>query len=812
MDTFSFEPGSAADRAARADYWRVYSASHDYILDRLMRVIAAHPTLGPLVASTPRADLGAQHAASLARVRSALLDDDWEPYAASLRQQGATYARMGVPFDAWQELARIHQGILIPLLVREFASEPERLSRVLIAKQHFIESGLTALAKAYFDAKESALAMQRSIAESRAAELEKSAAILRAVLDSIPHGVLVIDDAGEYVIVNRAAQEITRLHAGRNAATIGFETFDASTNAPVPVDELPTRRAQRGEAFEGVELRIQYPHRDGPRILSCRGGPLSGTREIRGGVVCFEDVTEHKLFEAAQDRSRMLEEENRRIQGANRMKSEFLANMSHELRTPLNAIIGFTELLFDGVVDSSSPNYRTFLSDILESSRHLLELINDVLDLSKVEAGKMEFRPQLVDLSAIVSDVLAVLRGQSAEKQITTAVEVDPTVTTAVVDPGRFKQVLYNYISNAIKFTPSRGRITVRVRAEADPGMFRLEVIDTGIGIASANLSRLFVEFEQLESGASKTHGGTGLGLALTRRLVEAQGGFTGATSTLGVGSTFFAVMPRDGVPVDGRAERAVHEAARIGASRILVIEDDAGAQGVLVGTLTAAGYAVEAVRTGEQALESLRRQRFDAVTLDLLLPDMSGLDVLRAIRRSHSRAQLPVIVVSVAASAANAAGLAVDDFLAKPVDSDALLDSLARAGVSPERGAVLVVDDDPSALRLMQATLAQLGYRSVCESDAAVALERCATEVPAAVIVDLLMPRVDGFEFVERFRANPEHRRIPVIVWSVKDLSIEERGRLSSRADAILRKGGGRGNLLDAIGALLSPRGSAAS
>ena len=811
MNDFSYEAGSSAELAARADFWRVYTAHYEEVFARSMEAIVSHPTLGAFVAGMSHADREAQRAASYALTRAALLDGEWEPYAASLRVQGEMYARIGIDFGAWQELARMYQGIVVPLLVQDLSHDPARLSRALVAMQHFLESGLTVIATAYFDAKESALAAQRSIAESRAAELEKSAAILRAVLDSIPHGVAVVDDTGEYIVVNRAAQEISGRDVGERAATAAGDIFYADTHTPVPVDQLPVRRAQRGERFEDVELRVTYPHRDGPRILSCRGGPLSGTGEIRGGVVCFEDVTERKLYEAAQDRSRALEEENARIQTANRMKSEFLANMSHELRTPLNSIIGFTELLHDGVVDSTSPDYPSFLSDILASGRHLLQLINDILDLSKVEAGKMEFRAERVDVAAIAADVVAVLRGQSAEKQITTHVECDPSIGDATVDPGRFKQVLFNYVSNAIKFTPPGGDVTVRVRTEADPSMFRVEVVDTGVGIAPSDLSRLFVEFEQLDEGASKKHGGTGLGLALTRRLVEAQGGFTGATSVVGTGSTFFAVLPRHAAANGVRASRASHESSRGDASRILVIEDDEVAQDTLVRTLAAAGYAVEVAGTGQEALERIRGKRFDAVTLDLLLPDMSGLDVLREIRRTHSKAHLAVIIVSVAASPANAAGLAVDDYLAKPIDPTALLESLARAGVSADRGAVLVVDDDPSSLRLMQATLTQLGYRSVCDSDAGTALARCVDELPAAVILDLLMPKIDGFEFVDRFRANPAHAKIPIIVWSVKDLTSEERQRLSSRSQAILHKGGG-GRLIEQVGALLSQRAIAAT
>ena len=239
-----------------------------------------------------------------------------------------------------------------------------------------------------------------------------------------------------------------------------------------------------------------------------------------------------------------LQEQNREVQQASRLKSEFLANMSHELRTPLNAIIGFAQLMHDGKVGSISANHKEYLGDILGSARHLLQLINDILDLAKVEAGKMEFSPEPVSLTKIIGEVRQVLQALSASKRLAIEVEVSPAVERLIIDPAKLKQVLYNYLSNAIKFTPEAGRITVRALAEGDDS-FRLEVEDTGIGIAEQEISKLFVEFQQLEAGTTKKHQGTGLGLALTKRVVQAQGGRVGVKSTLDEGSVFCAVLPR---------------------------------------------------------------------------------------------------------------------------------------------------------------------------------------------------------------------------------------------------------------------------
>ena len=254
------------------------------------------------------------------------------------------------------------------------------------------------------------------------------------------------------------------------------------------------------------------------------------------------NITHRELAAELRLEGQRLETENRQIQEASRLKTEFLSNMSHELRTPLNAVIGFAELLNSGSIPLESPKYQEFVGHIANSGRHLLELIHDVLDLSAIEAGKLKFSPEPVILSQIVDEVVEVLHNSADDNGLVICTEIDTGTSDLVLDPVRLKQVLYNYLSNAIKFTPEGGRVTVRARAEGDEH-FRIEVEDTGIGIAEADQARLFVQFQQLDGGYSKRHQGTGLGLALTRRLVEAQGGSVGVRSTLGVGSVFYLVL-----------------------------------------------------------------------------------------------------------------------------------------------------------------------------------------------------------------------------------------------------------------------------
>jgi len=332
--------------------------------------------------------------------------------------------------------------------------------------------------------------------------------------------------------------------------------------------------------------------------------------------------------------------------------------------------------------------------------------------------------------------------------------------------------------------------VVIRAVPEGDAN-FRIEVEDTGVGIAPEDMGRLFGEFQQIGESAKQV-GGTGLGLALTKRLVEAQGGRVGVRSTPGAGSTFFARLPRR--LVVGTPRPPVPDpVSRPDAPAVLVIEDNPIDQRELVDVLSAAGYAIEVASTGSQALTKCRARAFDAVTLDLLLPDMSGLDLLRQIRADGQNRQVPVIVITVVAEPGSVAGFAVQDILSKPLDSDAMLAALRQAGVAPERpGGVLVVDDDAPSLKLMATTLGQLGYQTRCEKDAEVALRAARGIPPSAVVLDLMMPGMNGFEFLDRFRENPAARHIPVIIWTMKDLTSDEHQLLRASAQAVVSKGHG--------------------
>jgi PAS domain S-box-containing protein len=655
-------------------------------------------------------------------------------------------------------------------------------------------------------------AEDRRARKSAEKELRLTEGRYRAAFEAAPEALITYDltdrriidaNASMLRLFGYARSEIERMPLGGLSPE---RQPDGRLSSEVAAEYLDLALGGESQMFEWVNRDAKgnlFPSESRLTLL-----PSSGHQLLR---VSITDLRDRRRIEEIRRRAIELELQNRRIQEANRLKSEFLANMSHELRTPLNAIIGFAELLYDGQVDPDTPQHKEFLGDILTSGRHLLQLINDVLDLAKVEAGKLDFRPEPVEISKLIGEVVAITRHIASSKKIRVETDLDPSVNQVSLDPSRFKQVAYNYVSNALKFTPEGGRVTIRVKPEGEHA-FRLEVEDTGVGIATADLGRLFIEFQQLDGGAAKRHQGTGLGLALTRRLVEAQGGNVGVRSSIGEGSVFHAVMLRNARSNEAPVLSRTQSGSRFGQRTVLVVEDQPDDTELIVQALTNAGYAVETAANAAEAVAFCRNRTFDAVTLDLVLPDMNGLDLLATLRAEPHMRSVPVIVVTVIPDAKLVAGFAVHDVLRKPLDAPSLLGALERAGVRPDRpGGILVVDDDPASLRLMDALLSQLGYAAITRSNGHAGLEAAEQLRPSAVVLDLMMPGMDGIEFLDRFRRIPAHVRTPVLIWTMKDLSADEQAHLRDSVQGVVSKNGNTpSTVVTQLRALLPAEGGA--
>ena len=485
-----------------------------------------------------------------------------------------------------------------------------------------------------------------------------------------------------------------------------------------------------------------------------------------------------------------LELQRRELARVSQHKSEFLASMSHELRTPLNAVIGFSEVLLERMFGELNERQADYVQDILDAGRHLLALLNDVLDLSKVEAGRMELEMSTFPTAETVESVVALLRERAGQHAVELRVDLSRAPELVVADELRFKQVLVNLIGNAVKFTPAGGSVTVA--AEARYGELVVTVTDTGVGIPESDQARIFDSFQQGTRSASSSEG-TGLGLTLTRRIVELHGGRLWLESEVGRGSTFGLALPRQAreQTTGGWSASAPEDTRPV----VVVIEDDARSAELVAVHLTAAGLRPVAVRTGEEGLEAVRGLRPTAVVLDIHLPGMDGWDVLGAIRADAGTASTPVVVVSVLPEQGSGFALGASDYLVKPVSKEGLLGAVWRAVAervdhAGSRRDIVVIDDDPAALELVRATLEPQGWAVTTCTGGAEALAVIHAAEPSVVLVDLLMPGVDGFAVVDALRADPRTAGTPVVVLTAKSLTAEDRSRLRGRIEFVASKG----------------------
>jgi PAS domain S-box-containing protein len=531
------------------------------------------------------------------------------------------------------------------------------------------------------------------------------------------------------------------------------------------------------------------------------------------------DVTErqraekerHEFTERLAAANRELEVRNHDVERATRLKSKFLASMSHELRTPLNAIVGFSELLADGTPGDLNPKQKRFVGHIKQGSVHLLQLINDILDLSKIEAGQIELRCEDFGIAEALPEVLSTIRPLAMVKNI----QVQQTLETerpVYADRIRFKQVLYNLLSNAVKFTPKDGSIEIRCYDEGTS--VALSVTDTGIGIRPEDQAMVFEEFRQVEGSAGATQEGTGLGLAITRRLVEQQGGKIWLESDLGKGSRFTFTLPCGAACVEVASPvlqptPAVAATERTSKPLVLIVDDEIPARELLASYLETE-YRVALADSGAEAVKKAQELLPDAITLDVLMPGGSGFETLVALKGASETADIPVIIVSIVDQQKVGFALGATDYLIKPIHQPTLLETMRKhvAVKTDDDAAILLVDDDPNCLELVSESLRAAGYETQSVRNGTRALEVLQSKLVGAVLLDLLMPGMDGFQVIRHVRQEPALKNLPILIMSAKNLTNEEIELLSRDTQGFLQKSGSWQQQLSAeVGRVLQQR-----
>jgi signal transduction histidine kinase/CheY-like chemotaxis protein len=484
---------------------------------------------------------------------------------------------------------------------------------------------------------------------------------------------------------------------------------------------------------------------------------------------------------------------------ASQAKSDFLASMSHELRTPLNAIIGYSEMLLEQAEDAGAEGLKPDLEKIRGAGKHLLSLINDILDLSKIEAGKMDIFVEEFDVATMLAEVEAVTRPLIAKNANTFEVRLAPDIGTMRSDQTKVRQNLFNLISNAAKFT-DQGRITLDVRrlpGEAGGEWLEFRVSDTGIGMTPAQIAKLFEAFGQADASTARNYGGTGLGLAITKHFCRMLGGDVTVESEHGRGSSFTIRLParqeeRAGHWGQGAAAEVVGAgmpARRTGT--VLVIDDEPAVHALFERELAGRGYRVAHATGGREGVRLARELRPDAITLDVLMPEFDGWAVLRELKADPELREIPVVLVTILGDREMGYALGAADYLIKPIDSGALLSVLGRFRPAEGRAEVVVVDDDPATRDVLRRTLGREGW-TVAEAEdgyEALALLERSTPPPAVVVLDLMMPGMDGFQVLEAIRRSGTWREVPVVVVTAKDLTRDQLLWLRTNAEDVFQK-----------------------
>ncbi|WP_158747761.1 response regulator [Acidisphaera sp. L21] len=623
-----------------------------------------------------------------------------------------------------------------------------------------------------------------------AAEADSQRLILADAIASIQEGFVLYDPADKLVLQNAT---YLSLHEGLGAVAVPGKTFEQVLRDAIalgivegighdPEAWIAGRLRRRKTQSPAMELRF------GQRWVR-----MTERRTHEGGIVAvYTDITDIKQREVELERARGEAEQ------ANQVKSEFLANMSHELRTPLNAIIGYSQILQEDAEDEGNTSASADLNKIESAGNHLLGLINDILDLSKVEAGKMEVFIETIGLPALMEDVRLMVQPLAAKNGNALRVTCAGDITTMQCDVTKVKQSLLNLLSNASKFTKD-GRVSADVRRnDAVPGMIQFVVRDTGIGMTEAQRARLFQAFNQADTSTTRKYGGTGLGLVITRSFARMLGGDVTVQSVPNEGSTFTLSLPE--APAQDTivlAEKTPPDAEPAGVSlaealaTILVTDDEATSRRIIGAHLAREGYRVIYASSGAEAIEVAQRDRPDAITLDIMMPQMDGWSVLQSLKADPNLAPIPVVLVSMTADRGLGFSLGAAAVLTKPVDRAELAAALREHCAAVSHPSILIVDDDPAVSQLSERTVERMGLRAAIANNGREALDWLeANPAPQLILLDLLMPVMDGFEFMRHLRERESWRRIPVLVLTAKTLTEAEREALASMTQRVIAKG----------------------
>jgi adenylate cyclase len=627
---------------------------------------------------------------------------------------------------------------------------------------------------------EAATRLER-IVEERTAELQQRGNILRVTFDNMDHGVVMFDAEFKLTSWNRQIVQLLELPesllTGRRSYA-AFVRYLASRGEYGDVDAETQLRKLVAEVDRHYSFERTRPN---GTVLEIKHNPLPGG----GMVLIYTDITERKRYEEALTAARD------QAEAMSRTKSSFLANMSHELRTPLNAIIGLTDMLVSNAARFGTEKALEPLRRVHRAGTHLLGLINQVLDLSKIEAGKLELNLESVGIAPLVEEVVGTARSLAEQNKNRLSVECPPDLPPIEVDAMRLRQILLNLLSNACKFTKG-GEISLRAAAiQHDERPFiEFSLADTGIGMTPDQMARLFEEFSQADATTARHYGGTGLGLAITRRLCQMMGGDVTVASEPGKGSTFTVRLPFTTSHTVDAPTPSAGEASAVEPGRcVLVIDDDPTARELVSEYLREAGFAVITAAGGREGLKRAKEYRPIAITLDVMMPDIDGWTVLAALRGDPALADIPVVMATIVDEQRHGMTLGAAGYLTKPIDRDRLVDLMRRfrAPVGPAR--VLVVEDDAMQRERIRAWLQPQQWLVAEAENGRIALDRLKESQPDVILLDLMMPEMDGFQLVAELQKHPAWRRVPVIVITARDLAAEDRARLNSGIETVLMK-----------------------